>query len=852
MSGYDATFLLGEENPGCDCGDMSLKERLLAFVKNRQTWGFMISVAIMAIVAIAFFYPDNFDGRDLSQHDMVQGLANGQEITQYEEQTGEKSWWTNSLFGGMPTFQISPAYPSDSLFRWFNTVYGLGLPAPSNLLFMMMLGMMILMTALKVRWEYGLIGALAWGFSTYFVIIIGAGHIWKFVTLAYIPPTLAGIFLAYRGRYLGGLAMTAFFAMMQLMSNHIQMTYYFLFVVLGIAIACLCAAIKAGRMPQWFKATGVLAVAGVLAVCTNLPNLYHTYKYAGESQRSGSELAQGGAQGAQSRDYLYQYSYGRAETLTLLIPNVKGGASAKPVQGKMQMLPLSDVEAADPYMYDQLVASYLQQTPQYFGEPESTNGPVYVGAIIFALFVMGCFVVKGPIKWALLALTLLSVFLALGRNMAWFSDLFVDYMPMYGKFRTPESILVVAEFTMPLLAVLGLYRLFTDKAEAKRNYKWALISLGSVALICAAIAIFPSLAGSTMDNDVNMAQQIIDTYSRQGYPADQVAQITVKNPAIYVAVDEIHKSMISADAWRSFILVAIASILVIWGVKSGKNGSLVAGAVALLVLIDLFSVNKRYLDSDSFDPVKTVAVKSLDPTAADSAILQDKDMNYRVANFDDFYGAETSYFHKAVGGYHAAKLRRFNDLMEQGLITNPAVLNMLNTKYVIAQGQVQQNPDALGNAWFVGKIDYVDTPAEEFAALETLDPASRAVADKQFKALLGDAKPDTLATITETAYAPNKLAYESQSAADGVAVFSEVFFPWGWKATIDGKPAEIGRVNYLLRAMRIPAGKHTIEMTFDPESVGTTSTVAYIAVILIYLSIVAALFYKGKEKRKKA
>ncbi len=839
--GFDAKFLLGEDIVSSPLAGLSPKEKILAFIKNRQTWGFLLSMVIMAVIAVAFFYPDNFEGRDLSQHDMVQGLANGQEISRYEAETGVKSWWTNSLFGGMPAFQISPAYPSDSLFRWFTSVYGLGLPAPSNLLFMMMLGMMILMTVLKIRWEYGLIGAIAWGFSTYFIIIIGAGHIWKFVTLAYIPPTLAGIFLAYRGRYLAGMAMTAFFAMMQIMSNHIQMTYYFLFVVLGIAIACAWAAVKTGRVSQWLKATGALAIAGVLAVCANLPNLYHTYKYAKESQRAGSELAEAGGEGSQSRDYLYQYSYGQAETLTLLVPNVKGGASAKPYQGKLRMLPLAEVDAAQEYMADPLVSTYLQQSPQYFGEPESTNGPVYVGAIIFALFVMGCFVVKGPVKWTLIALTLLSVFLALGRNMAWFSDLFVDYMPMYGQFRTPESILVVAEFTIPLLAVMGLYRLFTDKADQKSNYRWMLVSFGIVGLICAALALVPSLAGPTMDNDINMAQLIIDNYTAQGYPADQVAQITVKNPSVYVAVENIHKAMISADAWRSFLFIAIAAAILIFGVKSKTNGNLVACAIAILVLCDLYSVNKRYLDSDSFDPVKTTEVKSLTPTAADAAILQDKDMNYRVANFDDFSGSETSYFHKAVGGYHSAKLRRYNDLIEQNLIANPSVLNMLNARYIIYGGQVQQNPDALGNAWFVDRIDYVDTPKAEAGALSSLDTSVAAVADKRFESVLGSAKADSTAVITETSYASDRLSYESRSATDGVAVFSEIYFPWGWKATIDGKPAEIGRVNYVLRAIRVPAGKHKIDMIFDPESVHTTTTVAYAAVILIYLLIIASI-----------
>lgn len=821
-----------------------MKDKLIAFAKNRQTWGFLLSVVIMAIISLAYFYPDNFEGRDLSQHDMVQGLANGHEITEYEAATGEQSRWTNSLFGGMPTFQISPSYPSDSLFRWFNTVYGLGLPSPSNLLFMMMLGMMILMISMRYRWEYGLIAAVAWGFSTYFIIIIGAGHIWKFVTLAYIPPTIGGILLAYRGKYLAGGAMAAFFAMMQLMSNHIQMTYYFLFVVVGLSIAYLVTAIKEKRAKDWLKATGVLAVAAALAVCANLPNIYHTYKYAKESQRAGSELAASddnkGSEGL-SRDYITQYSYGKAETLTLLIPDVKGGASAKPYQGSMKRMTLAELDAAEDYSNDQATAMYMQQAQQYFGEPEGTNGPVYVGALIFALFVLGCVIVKGPLKWALLALTVLSIFLAWGRNFMSLTDLFLDIVPMYSQFRTPESILVIAEFTMPLLAVMALWQLVKEKSHYALHLTPVLVAFGAVALVCLVIALFPSVAGPTMDNDAAFSEQFVNAYVQQGYSAEEVSMFTVKNPAIYAAVENIHHSVISSDAWRSMSFVAIGFALVMLILKGALKPAVAVPVIGLVVLVDLYTVNKRYLDHDSFDPVKTVDVKSLNPSPADAAILQDKDMNYRVADFDHFMEASPSYFHKAVGGYHAAKLRRYDDLISTGMIQSENVLNMLNTKYIIYQGQVIQNPDALGNAWFVEKVEYVDTPMAELQAVDALTPAKEAVADKAFSQMLGTAAADSTATIAETSYAPDKLTYKSSSKTDGVAVFSEVYFPWGWKAEIDGKPAEIGRVNYVLRALRIPAGEHEITMTFDPQSVKTTSTIAYIAIILIYLSIILAV-----------
>ncbi len=834
-----------------DINKISVKEKFLAFVKN-QTWGFLVSVVVMAAISLAFFYPDNFNGKDLSQHDMIQGLANGQEIAQYEAETGIQSRWTNSLFGGMPTFQISPDYPSDSLFRWVTTVYGLGLPSPSNLLFMMMLGFMILMIVMKIRWEYGLIGAVAWGFSTYFVIIIGAGHIWKFVTLSYIPPTIAGIMLAYRGRYLAGGAMAAFFAMMQLVSNHIQMSYYFFFVIAGIMIAYLFSLSKENKTGQWFKATGVLVIAAALAVCANLPNLYHTYKYAKESQRAGSELAVADAPSTsseQSREYITQYSYGIDETLTLLIPNIKGGATSKPYQGSMRLLDLSELDAArDAMDRSELTEVYLTQiarpyglSAQYFGEPESTNGPVYVGAIIFMLFVFGCVVVKGPMKWALLFLTVLSILLSWGRNFMELTDLFLDIVPMYNKFRTPESILVIAEFTMPLLAILGLCELFKDKESAKKHAKTLYLSSGICFAVCALIWIFPGILGSTMDRHVWFADQLIHSYTSQGYPIDEIMQLTVKNPEIFHAVQDIHFSMIKADSLRSMLFILLgAGALVLYCL--GKLKAVISGAtVGIFVLIDLYSADKRYLDHDSFDPIKTIEAKSIAPTPADNQINQDHDMNYRVLDKDRFNIANPSYFHKMLGGYHAAKLRRYDDLINTELIFQDNVYNMLNAKYIVSDGKVEINSDALGNAWFIDDISYVDNAREEFEALRDIDPSIFAVADKKFSDVLGEVTPSFERSIEETSYAPDRLTYRTTSPDDGIVVFSEIYFPWGWEATIDGKPAEIGRVNYILRALRVPAGEHEIIMTFNPRSVKTTTTAATIAVILIYLSILAAI-----------
>lgn len=850
-----------------------LKTDLLKFITNRQTIGFIISVAVMAVISIAFFYPDNFEGNDLRQHDMVQGMANGQEIKVFMDETGEQSRWTNSLFSGMPTFQIAPSYPSNSLFSWFTKVYGLGLPSPSNLLFMMMLGFMILMMTMRVRWEYGLIGAIAWGFSTYFIIIIGAGHIWKFVTLAYIPPTIGGIILAYRGRYLAGGAMAAFFAMMQLNANHIQMTYYFGFVILALVIAYLIKACREKEIRRWSIATASLAVAATLAVCANLPSLYHTSKYAKETQREQSEIDNSNPEEADAakRSYLMQYSYGRGETFTLLIPDVKGGSSLKPLEGGLDIMSLAKLDGAQKYSDDPFVNLYLNYSTQYFGEPEMTNGPVYVGVIIFALFIIGCVVVRGPVKWGLLIVLIITVLLAWGRNCQWLSDIFIDIVPMYSKFRTPESILVVAEFIIPLLAIIGLYRLYNptpalqpgdDRAKFmhRKGDKAIVAGFGIVGLICLLGVIKPSVFGEAYNeqSEEQTSAIIANQLYNQGYPDEVIAQATFDNPKIRNAVKELRLSMVRDDSLRSLILLILgAGAVAIWRLDMLRNRKISAiasvGTIGLLVLIDLYGVNKRYLDHESFVQKDLSVSDTIEPTAIDREILRDTDPNYRVADFDRFGDAQPSYFHKMIGGYHAAKLGRYNDLINSGVISAQPVLDMLNARYIVHGGQLYTNETALGNAWFIDRIDYVDNANDELNALRSLSPDAEAVADKSMQSVLGNAAPSSAGdSIVETSYAPNRLTYKSTTSSPRVAVFSEVYFPWGWEATIDGKPAEIGRVNYVLRAMVIPAGEHEIVMTFDPKSVHSTTTVATIAVFIIYLAAIAAIACGIARNRKEA
>lgn len=815
-------------------------EKLKSLFSDKRFWAVVGSIATMAFLALIYFYPDDVQGNVLQQHDTRQGLANGQEIQAYAEATGEESRWTNSLFGGMPTFQIAPSYPSNQLFSWIQSVLSLGLPSPASLIFLMMLGFFILLMTMRMRWYVSLIGAIAYGFSSYFIIIIGAGHIWKFITLAYVPPTIAGLVLAYRGRYLAGAAITALFGMLQIASNHVQMTYYFLFVVAAMAIAYLVAAIREKWMRRWVAATCSLAVAAILAFTANLPSLYNTYEYSKETIRGGhSELTSGKVEGNQTsdgldRDYLTTYSYGRTETFSLLIPNIKGGATNIPMKGTNQPVVLGDLDAAKDMGYygeiSQVTSSYLQQIPQYFGEPEGTNGPVYVGALIVALFLIGCVVVKGPMKWALIVMTLFSILLALGRNFMAFTDFMIDYVPMYNKFRTPESILVIAEFTMPLLAAMGLQKLLSGDAREKwdQHKRTILLSFGIVAFFCLLGIVIPSVYG----------EAVTETEKSMG-----INQM----PELYSAIETLRYGMVRSDSLRSLVIVALglgALMLYYRKVVSVGVGALL---IALIVVGDLFTVNKRYLNSDCFlpAPLSTDEIFTLSP--ADRAILTDTAMNYRVIDTQRFMSADPSYYHKSIGGYHAAKLTRYQDILDYYFMTEGRnyanVLDMLNTKYVITNPSQMPvvNPTAMGNAWLVDRVDYVDTPDEEIAAIENLPLITTAIADKRFRPTLGESQQKSLGdTIYETSYAPNRLTYHVSSAKGGVAVFSEVYFPWGWHVTIDGQPAELGRVNYILRALNVPAGSHTIEMHFDPESLHTTNTAATVAIIIIYALLIAA------------
>lgn len=825
----------------------------------------LIAILAFVLLSFAYFFPADIENRILFQHDTAAGAGAGQEVKEYYEQTGERSRWTNSLFGGMPMYQIAPSYDSTKSLQWVQKAYQLFLPDYVCLTFMLMLGFYILLRVFGIPvWLAGL-GGIMWAFSSYFFILISAGHIWKFITLAYVPPTIAGIVLAYRGKLLWGGILTALFVALQITSNHVQMSYYFFFVILFFVGAYFEKAWRTKTLPQFFKASAVLIVAALVGIAANVSNLYHTYAYSKETMRGKSELVQTGDAAKQTssgldRDYITQWSYGIDETLTLLVPNFKGGASAALSQSETAM------SKANP-MYSSLYGSLTQ----YFGTQPMTSGPVYVGAFVLFLFVLGCFIVKGPLKWALIGATFFSIVLSWGKNFMPLTDFFIDYVPLYNKFRAVSSILVIAEFTIPLLAIFALKRLLEEPEILKQEKKPLGISLLLTAGIALLLAVAPGSIGSGYV-PAQEAQMLQNAVNQQMIPANELSGILAN-------LGEMRAELVSSDALRSFIIIGIGCSL-LWLYASGKlRSSLTIAGITILCLADMWGVNKRYLNDAQFVP-HSIRTETFTKTNTDELILQDTSLDYRVLNFatSTFDDNNTSYWHKSVGGYHPAKLRRYQEMIEHHISPEMQaaykaiatagsemdsvdankfrVLNMLNTKYFIfPAGQQRQtvpilNPHAYGNAWFVNKVQYVNNANEEIDALDSIIPTETAVVDARFKDVLKGATEsykDSLSSIRLTSYAPNRLTYETNNAQDGIAVFSEIYYPDGWHVTIDGQPAELARADYILRTMYVPAGQHTIEMRFDPTSLHVTEGIAYGALALLVIGIIVAVLITKRK-----
>lgn len=835
----------------------------------------LLAVVFFVAISLLYFINPIRNGLVLTGHDHSAAIGSSQEMEQYRaEHDGERTRWTNTIFCGMPTYQMSPSYPSTSVLSYIESVYQLGLPAVAAYVFMMLLGFYIMLRAFDFRVWMAALGAVLWAFSSYYFIIIAAGHIWKLLTLSFIPPTIAGMVLCYKGRYLWGALVTGLFTALQILSNHVQMSYYFLFVMGLMALAFLADAVRRGAVRAWWKGTLCLAIGGLLGVCANLSNLYHTWQYSKESMRGKSELTQKTKDPADQtssgleRSYITMWSYGIGETWTLLVPNTKGGAS----------VPLSSSSVAMEKANSMFAPIYGAFT-QYWGEQPGTSGPVYVGAFVLTLFFLSLFIVKGPVKWALLAATVLSVLLSWGKNFMGMTDFFLDYVPMYDKFRTVASILVIAEFTIPLLAMLGLKKMVDDPGclRGRGRYMPRVHYLTVSFCLTGGMALLFWLMPDTFFGEYMSSSDLhyMSQYVQAGYiPQEMMGQILAN-------MSEMRRAMFTADAMRSFIVVAVGmAVVMVW--RMGRIGAVsMTVCLTALCLCDMWGVNKRYLNDGMFVAPRTEE-QTFRPTAADSIILQDKDAYHRVLNMtvSTFNDNTTAYFHKSIGGYHPAKLRRYQELIDEHLqnemqtlrreaVTNGGrldsvrvdslcpVLCMLNMKYAILPGgqdgqqkQAVYNPWALGNAWMVDHMDYVADADAEIARLHGLDTRHVAVADSRFKTILGEAQPDSSATIRLTTYQPNEISYEAETKKGGVAVFSDIYYP-EWSCTVDGKEVEIGRVNYVLRAIRLEPGHHTVTFRFDPQSIHVTERIAYAALCILLLLLAAGIVLQARLTLKK-
>ena len=849
----------------------------------------VLAVLLFVVLAFAYFFPADIEGRILYRHDASAGRGAGQEGIEYLERTGERTRWTNALFCGMPTYQMAPSYHSTNVLAQAANAYHLWLPENVWYVFAYLLGFYILLRAFDFRQQLAALGSIIWAFSTYFLIIIAAGHIWKVWALAYLPPLIAGIVLAFRGKYLWGLLLTAVFTAFEINANHVQMTYYYLFVIFFLIVAWLVDAIRKHELARFGKAVAVCAVGAAIGVCINLSNLYHTWQYSQESMRGKSELVKENSENQTNsgleRDYITQWSYGIGETWTLMIPNAKGGAS----------MPLSLNETAMAKANPDYTSIY-QQLGQYWGEQPGTSGPVYVGAFVVMLFILGLFIVKGPVKWALLTATILSIMLSWGKNFMGLTDFFIDYVPMYAKFRTVASILVIAEFTIPLLAMLALRELLwsvecgvrsenTSTAESQGKTsaadkshsslltphssisKYLLISFlltGGIALL---MSMFPTMFFDSFISTSEMS-------ALKSLPAEHVGPLMAN-------LTEMRQAMFTSDCLRSFYIILVGTGILLACLYGKLKKEYTVGIILVLCLVDLWVVNKRYLNDGMFVP-KSEREAPQQKTQTDELILRDQSLDYRVLNLasNTFNENETSYYHKSIGGYHAAKLRRYQEVVERyispemqslyravseagGDMTKVngdsifPVLNMLNAKYFILplqDGQTVpiQNPYVYGNAWFIDELQYVDNANLEMDGLGKLDLRHQAVADRKFKTQLGEAVvQDTASVVTIKAYEPNRLTYDVNSGKGGILVFSEIYYP-GWTATVDGEPAELGRVDYLLRAMQVKPGKHEVVLSFFPKSVNTTETIAYISYVILLLVVAGAVFMEYRRRQKQS
>ena len=773
----------------------------------------LFALAAFLLITFVYFQP-LFEGKKIYQGDIINYKGMSQELIEYRAQTGEEALWTNRMFGGMPAYQISHHTPSN-LTRYADKIVSFNFPREASFVLIAFIGFYILLLSMGLAPTMAIAGALGFGLTSYLFIIIEAGHNTKAHAMAYMAPVLAGIIMAYRGKLLRGSAITALFLALQLRANHLQITYYLLMIVITFGIFELVHAIKEKKVPQFVKTGMVLIFAAILAIGANIEKIWTTYEYGKYSTRSQSELTIDGDQenktSGLNKDYATSWSYGKMETFNLMIPNLMGGASGSELSEDSdvyQVLKKNRVPNAK---------NIIKRMPTYWGDQPFTSGPVYIGAVICFLFVLGAFIVKGRLKWWLITCTLLSFALAWGHNMMWLTDIFLDYVPGYNKFRSVSMILVIAELTIPLLGFLALKEILSEKIGKKELIKSLKFALGITGGLCVLFAfVGPFLFNFTSNGDAQLPDFIVS------------------------ALEVDRASLLRSDALRSLFFILLTGLSIyLFHTKKIKMFAF-ATVLAVLVLADMLPVNKRYLNADDFVKARKME-QPFKKTLVDAQILEDKELNFRVYNLAERLdaGARTSYFHNNIAGYHGAKLKRYQELMDLQLSkANASVVNMLNTKYIIRKGPsgdliASQNPSRYGPAWLVKEVEVVANADEEMNLLSTFDLSNKAIVDQRFG--LSTTSYSATGSILLSSYEPNHLVYDVNVDEVSFAVFSEIFYDKGWNAYINGELNAHYRVNYVLRGMNLPKGEYQVEFKFEPQSVAIGSSISLVSSCLIYL-----------------
>lgn len=803
-----------------------------SFIQKNQ----FIILAIAIFLALNFIYfSPILEGKTIQQDD-VENIKDGfTEIRKYKEETGRYALWSNAMFSGMPTYLMWLGYPANVAGHVLDA-YNKMLPNPIGTVFLYLIGFFILLRSLGMNVWLSIMGSIAFAFSSYNFIIISAGHTNKAIVIGLFAPTIAGLLMAYRGKYLAGGVITALALALQIRANHYQMSYYLAIAILIYVIVELIYSIKEKTLANYFKASIAMLAAVIIAVGINLTPLMLIEEYSHYTIRGKSELtlSQDINKNGLSKDYAFEYSYGINESLSFLVPNVLGGSSA----GEL-------TKDSETFKYLQKggvpnASQIIKQLPLYWGEQAFTAGPVYFGAIVMFLFVFGLFLVKGKYKWWIFASFILTVMLSWGKHFESLSYLFFDYVPMYNKFRAVSSILTVTSLLIPLLAAMAIKEMLDNKVtkdEIFKSLRNSFIITGGLTFV---LAVIPSLVGSF----VNEAKD------------QQVFGQAYKQIIDSIAADR--ANMLRADAFRSFFFIFLAAALIFAYTKNKVKANVLVIAIAALILVDMWAIDKRYMNNDKFVKKSKKADVEAVPDATDQQILQDKDLYYRVYNLtvNPFTDASTSKFHKSIGGYHAAKMKRYQELIEYHISKgNMNVLNMLNTKYLIGSdpqtGQkiLQLNDQACGNAWFVNEIKYVANADSEMTALTNFNPKATAIIDERFKETLSglNMSADSSANIRLTKYSPDTMYYESNSSVEGFVVFSDIYYDKGWNAYIDGEKVPHVRVNYLLRGMKIPAGKHAIEFRFEPEKYYLGEKVSLASSVILVLLVLLAVWRSFKK-----